>query len=83
MTARNEMAIQVIGGPWPKRIGCTGTLVNAPPGYHGYPWNGCGKHHVIVLLDNDPLAPPHSGSGFGGQPWTCCMDRADVAPRHD
>lgn len=72
--------VRVIGGPWPERIGCEGTIVEAPRGYDRYPWAGSGRNEVVVLLDHDPLTAPAYADNYGGQAWTCVIGRRDVEP---
>lgn len=69
--------VRVVWGPWPERIGCVATVVGAPEGYRSYPWHGLGKREVVVLLDDDPLSATKP-RGYGGQAWTCVIDRGDL-----
>lgn len=68
--------IEVVGGPWPERIGCLGRVVTPPAGYRTYPFDKRVTSEVIILLDDDPLgATEHHTSGPA---WTCAIGRKDV-----
>lgn len=80
--------VRIVGGPWPERIGCEGTIVDQPDGPAGdrYPWAGRSASEVIVRLDDDPLdcgrrGCLHTGADFGcgnGRSWTCAIGRRNV-----
>ena len=65
--------IRVIGGPWPERIGLTGTIVT-PTADEAflYPFRGLGKREVVIHLPNDPIVAIYDY-------WTCVIDRSDVS----
>lgn len=66
--------IEIIGGPWPERIGCTGVTVD-DPGDGVYPFDKRDTKNVIVLLDNDPLLSHDEGRH---STWSCCIGKRDV-----
>ena len=75
--------IRVVGGPWPERHGAEGIIAEPTAARaRQYPFVGCPKWQVIVLLDDDPI--PHNPDAPFGQSaqeraiWTCCRDRTDV-----
>lgn len=83
--------MRVVAGPWPERVGCLGTTVQAPPGPPVYPWSKLPRSEVVLLLDDDPLACEKRGCDHGpfrilschvkdGTPWTCVMAASDVWP---
>ena len=55
--------------PWTGRAGCEGTVVDGPD---VYPWHGCGRNEVVVLLDDDPLGATRDKT------WTCVLHRRSV-----
>lgn len=64
-----DWPLVITGGPWPERVGLRAREVEPAGDY--YPWAGRTRAEIVLLVENDPLAPPHDG-------WTCCMDRRDV-----
>jgi hypothetical protein len=76
MTSR----IRVVGGPWPERIGCVGSVVTpTPERAKRYPFAGRHKADVIIHLDDDPLARS-TPNPFNDERdlWTCAIGRKDV-----
>lgn len=74
--------IRVVGGPWPQRIGCEGTVVHQPNGPGVYPDDprSDAQGEVLILLEGDPLElPPGVFLGEFHEPdsvrgWTCRID---------
>lgn len=64
--------VRVVGGPWPQRVGCVGTVVEQPNGPGVYPDAGRAEVEVIVLLDADPMG------AWRGSGWTCVFDRDEL-----
>lgn len=61
--------IEVVGGPWPERIGCTGVIVEG--GRDEYPFWCKAVHEVVLRLDNDPLTQIM-------RDYSCVMSRSSV-----
>jgi hypothetical protein len=59
--------IEIVGGPWPERIGRQGVTVD-DPGDGIYPFDKRASNEAVVLLDNDPL-------GSGTRSWTCVYSK--------
>jgi hypothetical protein len=70
--------IVVVGGPWPERIGAHG-IIAYRQGCRTYPWAGCARDEVIILLDHDPLTDGRVSPDGGG--WTCAIGVNDVRKR--
>lgn len=58
---------------WPERIGCAGVVVAPPPGPPAYPWDGLGRHEVVVLLDHDPIATSMRAGLTHEDVWSCVI----------
>jgi hypothetical protein len=69
--------VEVIGGPWPERIGCKGQIVepSTRSDFMRYPFVGRSNSEVIILLDDDPLLAPGVRPRDG---WSCAIDRSAI-----
>jgi hypothetical protein len=72
--------IRVVGGPWPERIGCVGSIATpTPKRATRYPFAGRHKDDVIIHLDDDPLTRS-TPNPFNDERdlWTCAIGRSDI-----
>lgn len=68
--------VEVIGGPWPKRVGCRGVIVDQlrPE----YPWVGLRAGEAVILLDDDPIKVADM-FGPTATDWSCVIERDHLA----
>lgn len=74
----NEWTHEVIGGPWPDRIGHRCRVV-PDPGTGIYPWDKPHKRSAVVLIENDPHADVVYSFG-PDRGWTCVIGREALVP---